>query len=130
MDTTDFDGDGDVAEGISAEIDAFAEVLYASIQAYAKDKGTPILYNAASYPYFFVDADENGEPDVNDKGATIAYNAWTPTLLTAAYNYQYYQKDPGAFTHNPKYVLQFLFDSIEAVGGDTAGLTRPAVPAE
>jgi mono/diheme cytochrome c family protein len=130
MDTTDYDGDGDVAEGISAEIDAFAEQLYAGIQAYAKDKGTPILYDAAAYPYFFVDADENGEADVNDKGAAIGYNAWTPTLLTAAYNYQYYQKDPGAFTHNPKYVLQFLYDSIDAVGGDTTGLTRPAVPAE
>ena len=130
MDTTDYDGDGDVTEGISAEIDAFAEQLYAGIQAYAKDKGTPILYNAAAYPYFFVDADENGEADVNDTGAAIGYNAWTPTLLTAAYNYQYYQKDPGAFTHNPKYVLQFLFDSIGAVGGDTAGFTRPAAPAE
>ncbi len=129
MDTTDYDGDGDVKEGIKAEIDTFAEKLYAAMQAYAKGKGTPILYNAAAYPYFFVDADEDGKPDVDDKGAAIRYNAWTPTLLKAAFNYQYYQKDPGAFTHNPKYVLQFLFDAIEAVGGDTAGLTRPAVAA-
>jgi hypothetical protein len=130
LDTTDYDGDGDVAEGISAEIDAFAERLYAGILAYAAENSTGIVYNPAAYPYFFVDADQDGEPDKNDQGGSIGYNAWTPTLLTAAYNYQYYQKDPGAFTHNPKYVLQFMFDSIEAVGGDTAGLTRPAVPAE
>ncbi len=130
LDTTDYDGDGDTTEGIAAEIDAFAERLYAGIQAYAKAKGTPIVYVSTAYPYFFVDADEDGKPDVNDKGAPVGYNAWTPTLLKAAYNYQYYQKDPGAFTHNPKYVLQFLFDSIEAVGGDLSGLTRPAVPTE
>jgi hypothetical protein len=77
-----------------------------------------------------VDADEDGEPDVDDKGATIRYNAFTPIMMQAAYNYNYYYRDPGAFTHNPKYILQFLYDSIEAVGGDTAGLTRPAMPAE
>ncbi len=129
LDTTDYDGDGDTTEGISAEVDAFAERLYAAIQAYAKAKGTPIVYNPAAYPYFFVDADEDGNPDVGERGR-VAYNAWTPTLLKAAYNYQYYQKDPGAFTHNPKYVLQFLYDSIQALGGDISGLTRPAVPAE
>jgi hypothetical protein len=127
MDPTDYDGDGDVKEGISAEIDAFAEKLYAAMQAYAKEKGTPILYNPIAYPYFFIDKDEDGKPDKDDKGATMRYNAFTPNLLKAAFNYQYYQKDPGAYTHNPKYVLQFLFDSIEAVGGDTAGLTRPEV---
>jgi len=126
IDPTDYNGNGDVKEGIKAEIDSFAESLYAAIQAYAKDKGTPILYDAAAYPYFFVDANEDGKPDVDDKGAAIGYNAWTPTLLEAAYNYQYYQKDPGAFVHNPKYVLQFLYDSIDAVGGDVTGLTRPA----
>jgi hypothetical protein len=130
MDTTDYDGYGDVAEGISAEIDAFAELLYPAIQAYAKEKGTPIVYDSHTHPYFFVDANEDGEADVDDKGAKIRYNAWTPTMMQAAFNYQYYQKDPGAYTHNPKYVLQFLYDSIEAVGGDTAGLTRPAMPAE
>jgi hypothetical protein len=128
MDTTDYDGDGDVAEGIEAEIEAFAERLYAGMQAYAKEKGTPLVYDAAAYPYFFVDANEDGEADVDDKGAAVRYNAWTPTLLRAGYNYQYFHKDPGAFTHNPKYVLQFLYDSIEAVGGDLTGLTRPAVP--
>ncbi len=98
--------------------------MYAGIQAYATDAGTPIVYDALAYPYFFVDADEDGTADAGDDGA-VGYNAWTPTLLRAAYNYQYLQKDPGAFAHNAKYVMQFLYDSIQAVGGDTAGLTRP-----
>ena len=60
-------------------------------------------------------------------GNTTAYNAWTPRLLRAAYNYQYSVKDPGAFAHNPLYVMQFLYDSIKDVGGDVTGLTRPPV---
>lgn len=129
IDATDYDGDGDVTEGMKAEIDAFAEVLYTAIQAYAKDKGTPIVYDPLTYPYFLVDADEDGVGDVGENGP-VGYNAFTPNLLKGAYNYQYYQKDPGAFTHNPKYVLQFLFDSIESLGGDVTGLTRPTTPAE
>ncbi len=108
---TDWDGDGNV-EPVKEEIAGFAERLYAAMQAYAEGKGGPIEYNAASYPYFF-GADGNG------------YAAWTPNLVEAAYNYQYWQKDPGAFAHNAKYVMQVLYDSIEAVGGDTTGLTRP-----
>jgi hypothetical protein len=129
LDRTDYDGDGDTNEGISAEIDAFAERLYAAMQAYAVKIGTPILYDSHRYPYFFVDADGDGVADTGEKGP-VSYNAWTPTLVKAAYNYQLYQKDPGAFTHNPKYVLQFLYDSIVALGGDVSGFTRPATPAE
>jgi hypothetical protein len=112
MDATDYNGNGDVQESISAEIDSFAEALYAAMQAYAEEAGTSIEYNSSSYPYFF-----DGEGN--------RFAAWTPNLLRAAYNYQYYQKDPGAFTHNPKYVLQLLYDSIQAVGGDVSGFTRP-----
>ena len=115
---------------MKGEIDTVAERLYAAIQAYAKEKGTPIVYDSASHPYWFVDADEDGEVDVDENGAAVRYNAFTPTLMKAAYNYQFSQKDPGSFTHNPKYILQLLVDAIEAVGGDLTGLTRPEVPAE
>ncbi len=120
----DWDGDGDVTEGVKDELAGFGERLYAAIQAYAKDKGTPIVYDPVRYPYFFVDANEDGAPDTGDQGP-VSYNAWTPNLLKAAYNYQYYQKDPGAFAHNAKYVMQVMFDGIEALGGDTSGLKRP-----
>jgi hypothetical protein len=117
MNAPDYDGDGDTDEGVKSELDGLAEALYAQIQAYGEETGNPIEYNAAAYPYFF-GADGKG------------YAAWTPRLLKAAYNYQYYQKDPGAFVHNPKFVAQFLIDSIEDLGGDVSAYTRPAVEAE
>jgi len=127
MATTDYDGDGDTKEGIAGEVDDLRAALYAAIQAYAKDVAkTPIAYNPDSYPYFYVDANGNGkvDPDESDR-----YNAWTPRLLKAAYNYQYSVKDPGAFAHNSKYVLQVLYDSLEDLGQkvkvDTSGMTRP-----
>jgi hypothetical protein len=123
-DTTDWNGNGDVTEGIYSEIDGFRQNLYAAIQAYAEKGGTPIVYDAASYPYFFVDMNKDGKADTNDKGP-VGYNAWTPRLLKAAYNYQYSIKDPGAFAHNPQYVMQFLYDSIKDLGGDVSKLTRP-----
>lgn len=73
--------------------------------------------------------DGDGKADTGDKGP-IAYNGnWTPKLLRAAFNYQYSQKDPGAFVHNPKYVMQFLIDSIQDLGGNVSKYTRPEVPA-
>ena len=112
----DYDGDGNVTEGVKSELNALAETLYAEIQTYAEGTGNPIEYNAQAYPYFF-GADGSG------------YAAWTPRLLKAAYNYQYYQKDPGAFVHNGRFVAQFLIDSIADLGGDVSSYTRPEVPA-
>lgn len=126
MDKTDYNGNGDTTEGIFEELSAMRDKLYAVIQAYAEKQGTPIVYNAASYPYYFVDMDKDGKPDKDDKGANIRYNAWTPRLLESAYNYQYSLKDPGAFAHNPKYIIEIVYDSIanlDAAG--VKGMTRP-----
>jgi len=126
MTAPDYDGDGDTTEGVAGEIATLADALYAEILKYAETtSATPILYDGHTNPYYFVDADKNGEIDKDDKGANIRYNAWTPRLLKAAFNYQYVQKDPGAFVHNPKYVVQFLIDSIEDLGGDVSKYTRP-----
>jgi hypothetical protein len=111
-DPVDYDGDGDTTEGIVGEIETMRELLYAALQAYGEDKGTPIVYNAARYPYFF---------DNEGKG----FASWTPSLLRAAYNYQVALKDPGGFAHNAKYILQLLYDSIASIGGDVSTLTRP-----
>lgn len=125
----DYDGDGDVEEGIAMEIETLREQLYQAIQAYAADTvGTAIVYDAHSYPYFFIDTNENGEPDADEANFGNQYATWTPRLLRAAYNYQYATKDPGAFAHNNEYVIQILYDSINHVGGDVSGLTRPEVP--
>jgi hypothetical protein len=131
MTATDWDGDGDTTEGVKGEVDTLAETLYAEIQKYAETTaGTPIVYDGHTNPYYFVDANKDGEIDKDDKGANIRYNAWTPRLLKAAFNYQYSQKDPGAFVHNPQYVIQFLIDSIGDLGGSVSGYTRPEVPAQ
>jgi hypothetical protein len=123
MDPTDWDGDGDTTEGIAGEVATIADLLYTAIQEYAAatDGADPIIYDAHSYPYYFADLDGDGALSEGDSG----YSTWTPRLLSAAYNYQYSQKDPGAFAHNGKYVLQILYDSLNDIGGDTTGMTRP-----
>ena len=45
--------------------------------------------------------------------------------MQATYNYQYASKDPGGFAHNGKYVMQLLYDSIQSIGGDLSGMSRP-----
>ena len=124
MSTVDFDGDGDTTEGVAGEIATMQELLYAAVQKYAVEKaGKGILYSSAAYPYFFADADGDGKPDTTDKGP-VAYDAWTPRLLRAAYNLQYTYKDPGDFAHNAHYTLELLYDSLKDLGGDVTGLTR------
>ncbi len=105
----DYDGDGDAEEGIGDEYAGLQEKLLEAIQAYATGVAeAPIGYDAAVYPYFYGDADESGTLDEGER----AYASWTPRLLKAAYNYQVAGKDPGAFAHNAKYVIQLMHDSI------------------
>jgi hypothetical protein len=126
MGTTDYDGDGNTTEGMADEVSTMEEALYAALQNYATTTaGSPIVYDAASYPYFFIDTNANGVADPDEATSSNAYASWTPRLLRAAYNYQWVQKDPGAFAHNGKYILQILYDSISDLGGDVTGMTRP-----
>ena len=120
-DPVDYDGDGDVEEPIAAEIEGLHTALFTAIQAYAADTiGTAILYDSHSYPYWFIDGNGNGVADDGEVSGDTRYASWTPALLRAAYNYQYAAKDPGAFAHNPRYIIQVLYDSIESLGGEEA----------
>jgi len=121
---TDFDGDGNTTEGLREEVNTMREALYAALQEYAASTtGTDdVIYNSQSYPYFFIDTNGNGELDEDEADR---YATWTPRLLKAAYNYQYSQKDPGAFAHNGPYILQILYDTLDDIGADTSGMTRP-----
>jgi len=113
MTLADFDGDGNMSEGIAGEIDTLAAAVYTAVQQYASDVvGGSIVYDAHSYPYWF---DDTGE----------RFGSWTARLLKAAYNYQYFQKDPGAFAHNGKYLIQILYDTLADLGADVSGLVRP-----
>ncbi|MEZ4736095.1 MAG: hypothetical protein R3E79_54095, partial [Caldilineaceae bacterium] len=122
----DWDGDGDDEEGVSDEITTMLDELYVAMQGYATDTvGTGIVYESHSHPYYFIDTNGNGEADPDEVNGDNRYNTWTPRLLRAAYNYQYVQKDPGAFAHNSAYILQILYDSLEDVGADVSDMMRP-----
>lgn len=128
MDPIDYDGDGNATEPIREEIMTLEDALYAAIQTYASEVvGTSIAYNPNAYPYWFIDTNGSGVADAEEVNFDNRYVTWTPTLLRAAYNYQYAQKDPGDFAHNPDYILQILYDAIEAIGGDVSAYTRPPV---
>ena len=107
----DYDGDGNDTEGMAGEVSGMAGALYAAMQAYGTNQAHPILFNGASYPYWFSDANGNGTLDTGEG----SYTFWTPRLVKAAYNYQFFAKEPGAYAHNPRYVMQLLYDSTESL---------------
>jgi hypothetical protein len=94
------------------EMNSFADRLYEAIQDYAAAKGQPISYDGNSYPYWY--AATGG-----------SYKGWDAELMKSTFNYQMYQKEPGNWAHNFRYMMQLLYDSIEDMGGDVTGLTRP-----
>lgn len=128
MSNVDYNGNGKVLgqESIRDEYRPLRDALLKEIQTYAKTKAkVGIAYDSAAYPYWFVDANGDGKPDLDKDNKTIAYNAWTARLLKAAYNYNYLQKTGGAVFHNPQYSIQIVIDSIEDLGGDVTKYTRP-----
>jgi hypothetical protein len=106
----DYDGDGDISEGLAGEIETMMEKLLVTIRLYAALTDGAELIN---YDGKFLN--QAGED----------YTTWTPSLLQAAYNYHYTAIDPGSYSHNPKYIMQLLYDSIDDLGGSTRGMTRP-----
>jgi hypothetical protein len=108
----DFDGDGDMNEGIYYEIPDFQDKLYEAILAFGNQTGNPIVY-AGGYPYFVHDTDGDGVADESEIDRSNAYSAFTGRLLKACYNYQYSLKDHGAYAHGGKYLIQLLYDSLE-----------------
>jgi hypothetical protein len=122
----DYDGDRNTDEGLKGEVVTMSEAVYAAIQAYAATiLEKPIVYSPSAYPYFFADDNGNG---VIDEGEG-QYKSWSPRLLEAAYNYQYVMKDPGAYAHNGRYILQVLYDTLAdlkmRVPVDMSGMVRP-----
>jgi hypothetical protein len=110
----DFDGDGNAAEGLWYEIKGLEAKLYAAMQDYStRVAGSPIEYRDEN-PYWFIAGTDEG------------YVNWTARLLRAAYNYQYELKDPGAFAHNGKFVVAFMYDSISDLNDALAALPSPS----
>ena len=63
---------------------------------------------------------------VADPTETTQYNAFTARLLKATYNYQVSTKDPGAYAHNGKYIIELLYDSIEDLNAKLSTLAPSA----
>ncbi len=121
-----FDGSGDLKKGIRADIAANAARLMGMLEDYAtRVAGVPIHYDGHQHPYFFTDANGDGVADLAD-GKPVPYNAWTPRLLRAAYNWKFIGSDAGIHVHNPHYALELLYDSTEDLADpldiDFAGL--------
>jgi len=122
----DYDGDGNISEGIAEEIKSLQDYLYIALQKYASETaGSDIVYTSEIAPYFFVDLNRSGGADGEETNLTNRYTSWTPRLLKAAYNYHYTIIDSGGFAHHPKYIIQLLYDSLESLGADVGSLSRP-----
>jgi serine/threonine protein kinase/formylglycine-generating enzyme required for sulfatase activity len=118
----DEDGDGSL-ESLHDELEGLQAGLYSMMVAYARDVvGVAIVYNPTIYPYFFNDLNINGSADSEELVSDNRYVSFTPRLLRAAYNFQAYQKDPGAFAHNGRYHAQLMYDSIASLN---AAFARP-----
>jgi len=106
----DYDGDLDASEGLAGEIETLEAKLLASIDFYiaVTDGVEPLVINSRF---------------VNEAGDT--YSTWTPRLLRAAFNNQYSTLGSGSYIHNPQYIIQLLYDSIDDMGGSLSGLIRP-----
>jgi len=128
VDGFDYDGDEQV-EGLYHEIQGVQEILYASIQSYTTEVIEAQIGWADPFPYLFKDTNGNGEIESEEAAFPNQYVSFTPRLLRTAFNMQYSIKEPAAYVHNGKYVLQLLYDSIsdlaEVVEVDTSGLIRP-----
>jgi len=116
----DYDGDGNTSETLQAELQGMADALLVQFVATA---ASPVCYGEG-YPYWLGAAGDASGHCAPDEAAG-GFGGWTPALVRAAYNYQLHHKEPGAYAHNFEYMGQLLYDSLEDLGGDVSGMTRP-----
>jgi len=121
----DYDGDGNITEGIYYEIETIREIEYNAMRSYARDVvGKPIAYDENSYPYFFNDKNDNGKVDSDEADSANGYKSFTARLLKASYNFHVSIKDPNSFAHGGKYIIELLYDSIEDLNSKVEGETH------
>jgi hypothetical protein len=113
----DYDVDGNLTEGVFHELAGLRDKTLAAIVRYGAEKNAPLCYGEHSYPYWFKDTNNDGVCSTEEATSANGYKSWTPRLARAAFNYQMASKDPGAFAHNAKYIMQLLYDSANDVNG-------------
>jgi predicted CXXCH cytochrome family protein len=111
----DYDGDGNLTEGVFYELTGLRDKLLAAIVRYGVEAQAPICYAGSSHPYWFKDTNADGACSAAEAVRANAFASWTPRLVKAAFNFQMASKDPGAFAHNAKYIMELLYDSVEDV---------------
>ncbi|CAM4409094.1 Ig-like domain-containing protein [Corallococcus exiguus] len=111
---SDYDGDGNTAEPLEAEVEGMAARLLTAMRGVTNNG---LCYNGDVNPYFFKDTDKNGTCSATESVSANAFAPFTPALVKAAHNYQLSKKDPGAWAHNFNYVGQLLYDSVEDLTG-------------
>ena len=109
--TVDYDGDGNNAEPLAAEIDGIAASTLAAMQAVAPAPG--LCYAPGAYPYFFKDTNGDQTSSAAESVSSNGFSAWTA------------RTEPGAWAHNFDYMAQLLYDSAADLGGDVSRLRRP-----
>lgn len=122
MTTSDYDGDGDAAEGIYSEVEGVKAKLYQAIQNYA------LLQRAI----VFSPSSSSTAPWRRGDDTTKVYDKFTPRLIKALYNYHLAYRDTAAYVHNSKYIVELLYDSIKDLNSapgvtqvDMTGMVRP-----
>lgn len=121
--------DGKGTESLKAAIDDNAQTLLKAMQAYATNVvGTSICFtlNGGGGNYYFIDTNADGTCDTATE--TTGYNKFTPRLLRAAYNYNFYMHEPGAWAHNPRYVNELLYDGIVDLNAGLTAAGKATVP--
>lgn len=111
----DYDGDGDTTEGIYGELVGLRDKTLAAVIEYGSEHQTPICYDGDAYPYWFNDTDGDKVCSAAEAVSANAFKSWTARLVRATYNFQMASKDPGAFAHNAKYIIELLYDSVQDV---------------
>ncbi len=82
--TRDYDGDGDLSEGIFGELAGLRSKLLSAIVTYGHERQSAVCYDAATYPYWFIDGDGDGSCSPAETRADNAFASWTARLTRAA----------------------------------------------
>jgi hypothetical protein len=122
-----FEGDIDqngTEQGLKLEIEGLKAKLLAALKAYGTNVGGGdlciVVSNTAPFLADTVKAQVN-TTDACGAGANATdYTKFTARSLKASFNYMAIQNDPGAWAHNPRYVIEIIYDAIADLN---AGLT-------
>ena len=139
----DYDGDGNRDRGhLPRARRAARRSCSQAIARYGVEKNGPLCYGEHASLLVQGHQRQRGHAAPRRQCRANGYKRWTPRLPKAAFNYQMASKDPGAFAHNAKYIMQLLYDSTTDVNerlvvkidlarpvrGDPATSTAPARP--